>query len=299
MLLLQLRGDQVVVADEQGLEGGQLDVLVGAHVAGGEELAAGHGLGVVGHVEGVQLRLGEVGEVVVGQHVSGAGLQLAAGEGAQGVGHRLGRAVDVRQVEERGDGGDLLGRVARAGPGGWVGHGAVEGLVPHPTRVVRVGEDLERVVRVGRGEVHVVVDELAPGVAEVGQAALVDGLDVVAQRVGLVVDEVADDAGAGVVGQGGRADPVGVVGGGEAQQVRAGRAQGRVGDVVADLGDGAIARRQGGGYCTIFQALQVQAAERGSFPAARPGLLPPPGRPRRRAVPICVHDVLAPRRIGS
>ena len=40
MFLLQLGGDAVVVADEQGLQGGQLDVLVAAHVAGGEQARA-------------------------------------------------------------------------------------------------------------------------------------------------------------------------------------------------------------------------------------------------------------------
>ena len=38
MFLLQLGGDPVVVADEQGLQGGQLDVLVAAHVAGDEQV---------------------------------------------------------------------------------------------------------------------------------------------------------------------------------------------------------------------------------------------------------------------
>ena len=38
MLLLQLAGDQVVIAHEQGLQGRQLDVLVAPHVAGREQV---------------------------------------------------------------------------------------------------------------------------------------------------------------------------------------------------------------------------------------------------------------------
>ena len=146
----------------------------------------GHGLGVVGHVEcTASWAGGEVGGVVVGQHVAGAGLQLAAGEGAQGVGHRLGRAVDLRQVEERGDGVDLLARVAGAGAGGRVERGPLEGLV-RPSGSGRWGPArmLKNCARVGRGQVHVVVDELAPGVAEVGQAVLIDGLDVLRRIAG-------------------------------------------------------------------------------------------------------------------
>ena len=63
----------------------------------------------------------------------------------------------------------------------------------------------------------------------------------------LVVEDVADHAGAWVLRQRGRADAVGVGGGGDAQQVGAGRSLGRVGDVVADLIDRAIAGRLCGG----------------------------------------------------
>src|SRR5207248_1415302 len=82
----------------------------------------------------------------------------------------------------------------------------------------------------GRREVHVVVEELAPGVAEVGQAVLIDGVDVrgAEQHGRLVADVVADkagtgDKGRGAVGQRGRGEPVTAVGdrlvggGGEAE----------------------------------------------------------------------------------
>ena len=46
----EFAGDHVVVAHEEGLQCGQLQVFVGAHVAGGEELAFGDGLRIVFHV---------------------------------------------------------------------------------------------------------------------------------------------------------------------------------------------------------------------------------------------------------
>src|SRR5262249_25691418 len=138
-----LVGDAVVLADEQGVDGGQLDVLVGADVAGHEELVVGDAVGVVGDLEGggvvgvaVLVDAGEVGLVVQRQQVvlgaddaggGGAGLEAAALVGAQGGGdHRVG-AVDHRGVDEGGDVVDLLPRVAGAGARGRVELGAAEG----------------------------------------------------------------------------------------------------------------------------------------------------------------------------
>src|SRR5207253_5325552 len=94
-------GDAVVLAQEERVHGGQLDVLVGPYVAGNEELVVGDDVGVVGdgegggRVAGIQVNAREVGLVVERQHVisradhpirSGTALQLAAGVGAKGVG---------------------------------------------------------------------------------------------------------------------------------------------------------------------------------------------------------------------
>ena len=64
-----------------------------------------------------------------------------------------------------------------------------------------IGEDLQRLVRVGRRQVQVVVDELAEGIAEVGEALRIDGVEVLRRvgRVGLIVEDVADDAGTRVL----------------------------------------------------------------------------------------------------
>ena len=97
---MQLGGDAVVVADEQSLQGSQLDVFVAAHVAGHKQVAGGHGPGVVGHVDQGELAWSEIGAVVIGQHVAGAGLEQAADVRAQGVCERRRRTVHLRQVEE-------------------------------------------------------------------------------------------------------------------------------------------------------------------------------------------------------
>jgi hypothetical protein len=57
-----------------------------------------------------------------------------------------------------------------------------------------------------------VVDELSPDVAEIGQLISVDGAEILAwvNRVILIVNEVADEAGAGIAGQRRSADSVGV-----------------------------------------------------------------------------------------
>ena len=72
---LELGGDAVVLAHEQGLHGGQLDVLVGPDVAGREELILGHDLGVVGHGQGA---IGEGGAVIERKQVARTGLEPAA-----------------------------------------------------------------------------------------------------------------------------------------------------------------------------------------------------------------------------
>src|SRR5262249_29483192 len=94
----------------------------------------------------------------------------------------------------------------------------------------------------------------APDVGEVGQAPRIDGAEVVRERenrVRLVVEVVADLAGAGGVGLRGRADAVGVGDGGDPEQVGARRAPVRVGEVVADAGDRADVQ-----HATLFQHLK-------------------------------------------
>ena len=115
MRLLQFDGDEIVVAEIERLERGKLDVLIGAHVAGGEELAFGDFLGIVGHVERGDLRGREIRCVVVRQHVAGAGFHKAAAEGAQRIGDGLVGAVDLGEIEVGGDFRDLLERVGGAG----------------------------------------------------------------------------------------------------------------------------------------------------------------------------------------
>ena len=214
-----LFGQLVVLADEQRVQGGQLDVLVGPHVAG-EEVAGGVG----------------------GREVAGAGLELAAGEGAQaGSGGGVG-AVDHRAVEPGGDLVDLLAGVARACAGGGVVARAVErdrlraGAGGVERRVAGGNRDVERFA-VGRGrfgQVEVVVDELAPGVDVGGELAVVGGF-----VAGLVDEGVADFAGAWAVGAGGGRDAVGVGGVGDAEELLVGAAPLGVDEVVACAVEGA------------------------------------------------------------
>src|SRR5262249_38089398 len=157
---------------------------------------------------------GEVGAVVQGQQVAGARLEPAADVRAELVrGHRV-RAVNLRTVEEGGDAVDLLARVAGTVAGRRVERGARgrndPGRVEGVARLV--GRDVERLATVGRGEVEVVVEELAEHVGEVRQTLVIDGVDVLGRVVwvGLIEEGVADGAGAGPIGPGGRAHPVGV-----------------------------------------------------------------------------------------
>ena len=78
MFLLQLRRDQVVVAHEEGLEGGQLEVFVAPDVASHEEFGGGQGAFILHAaqrlIDGGQLFRREVGGIVVRQQVARAGL---------------------------------------------------------------------------------------------------------------------------------------------------------------------------------------------------------------------------------
>src|SRR5438270_243539 len=93
VLLGQSARDPVVLADEQGLHGGQLDVLVGPDIAGREELTLGHELSIVRHR---QRTVRKVGAVVQGQQVARTGLESAADVRTEGVRSRWVGAVDLR-----------------------------------------------------------------------------------------------------------------------------------------------------------------------------------------------------------
>src|SRR5262249_5096914 len=110
------------------------------------------------------------------------------------------RAVNLGQVQEGSDSVDLLPRARDTRTG--IVRGPHECLGSHLARVARVRQDIVELARTTRSKVHVVVDELAPDVAEIGQAIRIDGLQVVTgiAWVILVVDDVADDAGAGIEG---------------------------------------------------------------------------------------------------
>jgi hypothetical protein len=93
--------EAVVIAHEQGLDGGQLDVLVDPPVAGHEQLVGGNLLSIVGDAvlvggDGGQLLGGEIAGVVFGQQVAGAAFQQAAEVSAEGAGHAVGRAINLR-----------------------------------------------------------------------------------------------------------------------------------------------------------------------------------------------------------
>src|SRR5205823_4623389 len=113
---------------------------------------------------------------------AGAALELAARVRAQGVGGDGVGAVDHRPVEEGGDVVDLLARVAPARAGVGVELGTAEGD-DLGTGVVGVeigvaGRDgdvgaLRLGALAGRGQVDVVVDELAPGVDPIGHETAV------------------------------------------------------------------------------------------------------------------------------
>ena len=153
------RGPGIVLAHEEGLHRGELDVFVRADVAGEE---------VAGRVHR--------------QHVAGAGVQLAAGERAQAVGRRLVGAVDHRAVDPGGDLVDLLAWVgcARAGGGVVSRAGEVDDLRAGAGGIeVRVaGGDgnigLDGAGRGRLGEIDVVVEELAPDI-DIGRELAVAG----------------------------------------------------------------------------------------------------------------------------
>jgi hypothetical protein len=149
-------GEPVVLAHEQGVECGQTQLLVGAHVTGQEHQLARAARGIGQRA------------VVVRQQIAGAGGQPARTvEFAQGQSAFLARAVDVRAVDA--DLVLLLARVRGVGPRLGVVDRAVEGD-EHAARGagVEVGvagrhRDVCRLGRVGSlAEVDVVVQELPP-----------------------------------------------------------------------------------------------------------------------------------------
>src|SRR6202023_111316 len=85
----------------------------------------------------------------------------------------------------------------------------------------------------GRGQVDVVVDELAPGIYPVRHAAAV----VQVLRVGLIGDQIADGPRRGQVLAVWRVDAIGVVGRRDPRKVGVGRAERGIGSVVADAVD--------------------------------------------------------------
>src|SRR5208337_4910960 len=97
--------------------------------------------------------------------------------GPEGVGRSFVRAVYLRQVEKGRDGVDLLARAAGARAGARIELGPGEGQGVGTDRIPRRNRDGERGAAV-RGEIHVVVHELPERVTEVGQALLIDGVDV-------------------------------------------------------------------------------------------------------------------------
>ena len=140
--------------------------------------------------------------------------------GSQGVGKHIVRAINLRQIEVRGNGIDLfprngLARVRIDDASVWIEDGPREGLVTHLTGIVGVGENLEQFSRVARSQVHVVVKELSERVAEIGQAVSVQGLEILGRniRIGLAIEDIADNASAGVIGKRGSAETIGILGG--------------------------------------------------------------------------------------
>src|SRR5262249_33676429 len=96
----------------------------------------------------------------------------------------------------------------------------------------------ERIAATG-GEVHIVVDELPPDVAVIGQTARVDDAEIIIRivRVRLVVKDIADQAADGVARQRRGANTVAKCVRIYPEQVSAGHAPGRVADVIARLVD--------------------------------------------------------------
>ncbi len=99
---MQLIGDAIVLADEQRVQAGQFDVLVGSNIAGHEQMIVGHQVRVVrdrkrGGIIGIAILMdpGEIILVVVRQQIvagaddavgTRAGLEVAARVSPQCVG---------------------------------------------------------------------------------------------------------------------------------------------------------------------------------------------------------------------
>ena len=195
----------------------------------------------------MQLRRREVGCVVQGRQTARTCLHQTAHEGSQGIVCRLVGAVNLRQVEVRSNAVDLLGRIAgaRAGRRISVGSGKCQGGVVWPAdRVAHRNGDGHRGTVV-EGQIHVVIHELTEGVGERRQRLLVDRVDVLRWIGGirLAVDDVGNQARAGILGQRRRIVPVGVLGRGKAQEIGARDTPVRMGDIVADFVDGTIPGR--------------------------------------------------------
>src|SRR5262249_42098143 len=154
----------------------------------------------------------------------------------------------------------LLARVGGAGAGLGIELGALKvddlgaGAVRVEVRVARRDGDVGRLglrALARRGQVEVVVDELAPGVDPIGQEPVVGQAAV--GRVG--GERGADEASAGAVGAGEGGDAIGVGGGRDAQQVHTDAAPKGVGQVVAGAVDGIEAGRQ---KHAVFEGFDLQ-----------------------------------------
>src|SRR5438445_4399669 len=136
---------------------------------------------------------------VKGEKVAAAGFKLATGERAQGGGAGGVAAVDHRAVDPGGDGIGLLAGMVGAGAGSGVVLGAVEidelgaGAGWIEKRIASGDSDIKWIGgRAVDGQIDVVIDELAPGIDECGEVAVVGGSVGVGGG-----DGVADGAGAG------------------------------------------------------------------------------------------------------
>ena len=211
---------------------------------------------------------------VVRQHIAVAGQQVPALAGSQLQRTRGVGSVDHRSVDEGGDVVDLLPRVFLVGSGR-----RVENRTRQPDRLVSGAVEVEPFVaeRHGHGErlgaaggrqIHVVIDELTPGVDHGRHAAIVDLV------VRLRDDRIADLARAGPIGARGGQNAVAVFGRRFAQQVDARATPLRVQGVVV----GAVDRANGGRqHLPLFEGFEpgpaIQSRSCAAQPCARDGFL--------------------------
>ena len=204
-----LARDPVMLAQEDDMNRGQLGVLVHPNVPRDEHRVLG------------------------GQQVPLAGFQLPSLKGPQRIGGGLTGAIDHRPIDVGSDVIHLLAGVRGALAGRGIPLGAAEGdglcagVRGVEQRVALRDRDGKRFLGGGtRRQAHVVVDELAPGIHEVGQPGLALG------RSGLCGHGTADGPSAGAVGSCGRRDPVAVRGLDLPQQIAPRAAPVRMREVV-------------------------------------------------------------------